>query len=218
MITLTQFRRLNTEALASTATFIAAGITASPTTFGLNTGQATVLSDAAEVLATYITDLQAALAVVDSLRIGQEAAKQTVIDEFSSLLNLSYADPAVSDVSLGGLGLAPRNNGRSTVVPVQPTDLIATPRVDGTVKLVWDGTGNKYGVMFEVQAGSIDATEWVTVASTTRRNIIVSGFTPGQIRWFKVRASKNGVFSEWSLVEGIYLPTNGETLMLAQAA
>lgn len=218
MITLTQFRRLNTEALASTATFIAAGIAPTPANFGLNAGQATALTDAADVLSSYNTDLQAALAVVDSLRIGQEAAKQTVIEEFTTLLNLSYADPAVSDISLGGLGLAPRNTTRSTVVPVQPTDLIATPRVDGTVKLSWNGTGNKYGVVFEVQAGSIDATEWVTVASTTRKNIVVSGFTPGQIRWFKVRATKNGFVTEWSLVEGIYLPTNVSEFAMLQAA
>lgn len=214
-MTLTAFRKLASDPLANTATAMAATISVTPANFGLSAGQATAMVDAADVLTSANADLLAAKNALLTAQNTMESARANLLDVFTSNLKLSYADPAVSDANLNSIGLNSRNTSRSDIIPQQPTDLLATPAVDGTVSLNWQPNGNKYSVVYEVQAADLDGTNWTTIAAVTRRNITVNGFAPGQIRWFRVRATKGSRASEYSLTAGIYLPAPGISFLQA---
>lgn len=194
---------------------MAATITGAPATFGLSAPQAASMTNAAEILVDANLGVIAAKNALLTARNAQTEAHQTLISTFNTLLNLSYADPAVSDSTLNSIGLDSRTTTRTPIVPQQPQSLEVVPNADGTVAVSWEAGENKYGVVYELQAGSTDSTEWTTVASVTRRNVVLSGFAPGVTRWFRVRATKNGIASEFSFTEGIYVPAPGLGFQIA---
>lgn len=212
---LSQFRNLSSSALAEVATPMAATITGAPATFGLSPAQATAMTTTSAALTAANLQLIAARNAVLTAHNAQLAAHEAVLGTFTSSLKLSYADPSVSDGTLNSIGLDSRNTTRTPIIPQRPTGLEVVPSADGTVTATWNANGSKYGVIYELQAGSTDSTQWVSVANVTRRRVTLSGFAPGVTRWFRVRATKNGLSSEYSFIEGIYIPAPGTELQQA---
>lgn len=209
MYTLTQLQSLSDAQLSDLLTSIAATITGGPSSFGLSAGNATTMSDAAELFGTSLVDWNAAKFAADSAKVTKDSYRESTLNTFRTYLNLMYASPTVSESSVASLGLAPRSTERTPVIPEQPVDLVATPFADGTVKLTWGSGGNKYGVVYEVERAGTDATDWTTAFSTTKRSVTLPDAAPGVIQFFRVSATKNGLRSQPSFTEGIYLPAPG---------
>lgn len=205
-MTLSELIRLNDHSLSAKLTYIAAKAVSDPAEYGFTAPEAASLEAVAETFASSLTDWEAAKGSYDEASEAKANERQGAIDAFTQLLNLMYATPSVTPEAISSLTLTPRSGTRTPVVPVTPTDFIATPFADGTVELKWNRNGNKYGVVFEVETASADQTDWHIGLSTTKTKLRVGGFAPGVPAWFRVRASKNGLSSEFSFNSGIYIP------------
>ena len=126
-----------------------------------------------------------------------------------------YASPSVTDSAIMSLSLSPRSTTRTPVVPQKPTDFAVIPFADGDVTFKWAKNGNPYGVVYIIETASADAAEWSVVETTTKTRITLGGFTAGVPRWFRVRATKNGLSSLPTPMEGIYLPASGFSVQIA---
>ena len=206
-MTLSAFRVLNDIILGQKSTFIANTITAAPTTFGLTAPEATAMSDAADLYATALLDLQAAEAAFEAAKVARDSQRVALLDTFCGYLNQMYATQTVTDESIASLTLAVRDQTRTPIVPTIPTDVLATPFADGTVKLTWNRNGSAYGVVFTIEMAPADATSWTVIGNTTKAKATFSGFNPGTPCWFRVIASKNGIVSDPSFYAGIYIPS-----------
>lgn len=209
---LSQLAKLPDLDLAADATAIAASITASPTTFGLTALQATEMSDIAELFTDSIAAAEAARVAAESAAFDKDEQRDALLSIFSQYLNLMYATPGVTASEIMTLGLEPRSTSRTPVVPVTPLDVLATPFANGTVKINWNRGGNKYGVLFEIECSDADESNWAVCGTTTKQSITLSGFDPGVPKWFRVRATKNGEYSDYSFNSGIYIPVPGLAL------
>lgn len=214
-MTLSDLRKLSDADLSNQCTFIATTISGSPSTYFLTAPQASSLEDAATLFATSVADLPAARATFETALETKDGLRASTLELFGQLLNLVYAQPAVTPEILTTLDLTPRSTSKTPVVPVTPTTLVALPNVDGTVKVSWKPNGNKYGVVYELEVSDMDESNWAVVASVTKKSVTLEGFEPGVPKFFRVRATKNGEESPWSLVEGIYLPQPGVSLSIA---
>lgn len=214
-MTLSELRQLSDATLGGKLIFISGQIVAAPTSFGLTVPQATSLADKADLFATALTDLEAARGSFDGAFEAKNNLRESALDLFGQLLSVMYAQPAVTPESIASLTLTPRSDTKSTIVPVQPVDFLATPFADGTVKLTWKPGANKYGVVYEVESADADESNWSVIASTTKTKLTLSGFAPGAPKWFRVRATKNGLSSVYSFHSGIYIPIPGAGFELA---
>ncbi len=217
-MTLRDIHILSDDQLANEATELAAAISASPATFGLTVPIATSISDAAELFVTSLTDWHSAQNAATNASYIKTSQRESLLSTLSAYLNLMYATPTVTGSAITSLGLAPRSETRTPVIPFQPQDLLATPFADGTVKLTWGRGDNKYGVVYQIEAAGADATEWTMVQSTTKAKVTLSGMNPGTPMWFRVRSTKGTLTSEYSFVAGIYIPAPGATGTMELAA
>ena len=123
-----------------------------------------------------------------------------------------YATPSVSPSEIMTLGLEPRATTRTPIVPSTPQTPLATPFADGTVKITWSRGDNKYGVVYEIECSDADESNWAVCGTTTKQAITLSGFDPGVPKWFRIRATKNEEYSDYSFNTGIYIPVPGRAL------
>jgi hypothetical protein len=117
--------------------------------------------------------------------------KRNIEGEIARLANLFYNNPNVTDSMLIAAGFAPRDQHRTPAVPKEPTDLLAKPSANGTVKLSWKRNGNARTIIFVVEAKP-EVGEWKQVFSTTRTSCVLRDYTPGHGMWFRVIATKQG--------------------------
>lgn len=214
-MTLSELRDLNDATLGGKLTYIAGQIVLSPSTYGLTVPQGTQLSDIAELFATSLVDMEAARGVFDGAMEAKENLRESALEMFGQLLSVMYAQPAVTPEAISGLTLTPRSGVKVPITPVEPANLVATPSANGTVRLSWRPNGNKYGVIYEIEAADADESNWTVISTTTKTKITLSGFAPGTPKWFRVRATKNGLVSEFSFNAGIYIPIPGESMEAA---
>lgn len=215
MLNLSQLRQLGDAPLADLLNQMASSIAVGPAGFGLTAANATAMSNAAADFETALLDWNAARVAADSAIVTKNEQRETTLNTFTTYLNLMYATPTVPDATVASIGLAPRSDTRTTVIPQQPIDFVATPFADGTVKLTWGTNGNPYGVIYEIEKADINAADWSLVFSTTKKTIILSDAPPGVIQYFRVTATKNGTRSQPSFIEGIYLPQPGAQIQIA---
>lgn len=167
---------------------------------GLTPAQITALQTA---LTTAQTDRNSAI----SARNTSLAATQTQNDSVSALHDLLAL--AIADIKAYANQQAdpnavytemevpvPASTG-TRYSPVPVTDLIATPDTLGDVELKWNGGANAVDTVYFIE-GSADGTAWTQVFATKRQRISLSGYTPGQTYWFRVKASNNGEVSSAS--------------------
>ncbi len=207
-MTIRDIQMLNDAQLADALTAMSATIVANPTILGLTAPQATALENAAELFDSQLQDWNASIVSHKASGQAKNAGRAAALELFSTYLNLVYASPAVTEAALASIGLSPRSDDRSPLKPQTPQDLLAVPYADGTIKLTWKKGGNKYGVFYQVQTAGADESDWTNLQVTTRANMTVSNVTPGEPRWFRVKAYKNGLESEFSYNAGVYIPTN----------
>lgn len=211
-MTISQMYNLEDPALGDTMSQVAAQVLAAPATFGLSVGQATEMSDSAELFNELLAAWNAARNAADTASYDKQTQREASLAVFGQYLNLMYANPAVSSSDLLSIGFAPRSTAKTPILPYIPQEPFATPFADGTVKLTWKAGDNKYGVIYEVEVSDADESNWTLLASTTKTRLTFNGFAPGVPKWFRIRATKNGDVSPYSVNAGIYIPAPGLTL------
>lgn len=207
-MTLRDIQALADAPLANRLISIAGSVVAGPTTFGLTAPQAAAMEAAAELFESQLADWDASIVSHEAASLAKNDSRAAALNTFSTFLNLVYATPTVTEATLASIGLSPRSDSRLPLKPQTPQDLLAVPFADGTVKLTWKKGDNKYGIFYQVQTAGADESDWANLQATTRQSMTVSGVTPGEPRWFRVKAYKNGLESEFSYNAGVYIPTN----------
>lgn len=211
-MTLSQIGKLADTVLATEAGVITAQIVASPATYGLSLAQATEMADAATLFQEAIVAAENARNAAESATFDKDEQRQALVDVMSLYLNLMYATPSVTSAEIMTLGLEPRTTNKTPLIPSIPQSVLATPFADGTVKITWSRGENKYGMIYEVEVSDADESNWTVCATTTRQSVTLSGYEPGVPKWFRVRATKNGDYSDYSFNTGIYIPEPGLSL------
>ncbi|MCE9560077.1 MAG: fibronectin type III domain-containing protein [Armatimonadetes bacterium] len=212
---LSRFTRQPDYDFARTGVTATTAILASPTTYGLVSGNATQLNttmtayvDALDSLDTVELAYRAAVAAKNDARL---VAEQT----FTKWLLVSYAAPTVTNEALTGIGLDAKTTGSTPRPLTIPLNLTAAPRETGFVNLKWKRNGNTNNTVFLVEA-QIEDGAWELVASTNGSKVELSGYEPGVQVSFRVVAQKSGEQSEPSNVFVIY--RNGGNMNLELAA
>ncbi|MBL8059184.1 MAG: hypothetical protein JNK63_00540 [Chthonomonas sp.] len=132
------------------------------------------------------------------------AERATTLDAMSSFVGKIYANPEVSNEMLAAANLSPRpsHSGARPLVPV--FDFLATPSPNGEVRLKWNRSTNLRSVTFVVEAQTGESGPFEFIASTTRTTLTLTGFEPGQMRTFRVLATRGSQTSAPSNLAVIY--------------
>lgn len=129
------------------------------------------------------------------------ADRRALASTAAEVARLAYATP-LSDDLIAGLGLSPRSTSRAKILPATPQGLVATPSVDGDVRLEWtSGAPKKVRYIVEGQAADGGWAYLIDVGST---KVTLSDYAPGVPAAFRIRASANGTLSAPSNEATIY--------------
>jgi len=130
------------------------------------------------------------LAAVDD----KDADRENLMNTISVIANVVYNNPAVTPGMISALGLTPRATTRTVYEPKVPQNLQSFPSVNGDVKLTWSKGENTYGAVYIIESRT-ETEDWVQVYSTTKQKATLTGYTPGNTVWFRVRACRNDAVS-----------------------
>lgn len=191
------------QALAKTAPQMNAGVSATPTAYGLTAAQASALDVA-------VTNFLDAKTAVEDKRSEYRAAVEeqnqfrdelvTLMSQYTSII---YKNPSVTPAMIALLGLEPRDTSPTPSVPFTPTSFEATPFADGSVNFSWNRNGNSRNTNFVIEQKNPGG-EWSVLTTTTKTKISLFGFNPGEEKWFRVYATVNGQVSAPSFEDPIY--------------
>ena len=156
-------------------------------------------------LSTAVLAYEAAKSALAAASDARAAARQSALIAVAAVARDIYGGP-VSDAMISACGLVPHDATRSVIIPQQPIQLLVTPFADGSVTCKWHRNGNAKGMQFLVEATE-SGEDWRVITGTTKTRITLMGYRPGASALFRVRAVKDGAFSEPSNTSGIYLPT-----------
>lgn len=175
--------------------------------------KATAVSDAQEVFATSLIDVDNAKAAYQAALEARDAARQTLLDNIS-LVNSDIYNGNTLPSLIAAAGLEPRATTRATLSPQMPLNLLATPDAMGGVVLAWKRNGNPGSATFVVETSN-DNENWTLVSTTSKTRFSTFGFTPGHTAYFRVYAQKNGLTSQPSATAAIYLPAPSAEVQIA---
>ncbi|MBL8047635.1 MAG: fibronectin type III domain-containing protein [Chthonomonas sp.] len=174
--------------LVSSAEFAANTIGAAPGIFGLTAGGASAINTASALLSTRYDEYLAAKSAFDSAVKAKASARDNFANVFTTYLQQSYANPAVTDAALASIGLDSRPS--RTVRPVrQPLELVVTPSTNGYIAAKWKRNQNTTATTFVLEQLSAD-NQWEVIWVGTRIRVELTGFTPGVRETFRVYATK----------------------------
>jgi hypothetical protein len=199
---LNTFRR-NIASLNYTTGQLSAAVVANPGKYGLTASEVSALTAKVSSWNTCQADAAAARANALAKTQAQVAQRKVMEDTISALAVKFYANPGLTDADIVAAGLEPRDTVRTRHEPKEPLNLLAHPKANGTVQLVWERNGNSMGTIFEIDQRT-EQGHWQQVVSTTKRRITLSGYKPGEGMWFRVRATWNGTTSVPSNEAPIY--------------
>lgn len=210
------FRSLSDQALNTFASQFYTVLNGAAATYSLSPGDLSAIQAAMTGMSTAVTDQTAKEALFRAAVQTKKTNREILLDIVSMYAKKFYANTAIDNTELAAIGLSPRDTERTPVIPQTPQALVATPRVDGSVKLAWQRNGNPYGVTFVVEARAGGEGDWNSVKLTNRSSVVLQNYTPGAFVEFRVFATKGNLQSTASNVAVIY--GEGGTLTLSIAA
>jgi len=182
--------------------------------YGLSPGDSAELLTRLDNFTALLNDAAIAKVAAMAATTAKNNGRANLVDEVTVLARRIYADPSVSNALLAEAGLSPRNHSKPRIVPKETTNLVASPFADGRVRLQWNKNGNKYGVTYLVETSG-DGHNWRLITVTTKTQIILQGFEPGQTAWFRILATRNEKTSLPSSVATIYSKHGGQRMNTA---
>lgn len=201
------FKSTDSELIAATSTFQSVA-TANSAALGLTPGDLTTLTGLSTAYTTgynaMITSREAAKAATQT----KSTARKNLIADLRVLAQKIYANPAVSDALIAQLGLPVHDSSRSKVIPVSPASLVVAGFANGENKLTWKRNGNANSVVFWLEE-SIGDGNWALFATSTRTTFVQQNQTPGTMKYYRVRATANGLVSAPSNEAVVYQNGSG---------
>lgn len=212
--TISTFTELRDDILAKDAAYSSQIVTFAPTAVGLTATLATQFATAVGAFDTALQDLIAADAAYRVAVQTKNSARLTLVTTMREIFPMCYANQSVSNAELASILLAPRAPRSSFVAPMQPTNLVATPQLDGYVKFTWNRNGNNSATTFQLEQRDTDG-EWFIIWSGGRRSATIPGFAAGVEETFRVIAVKGESSSLPSPSYTIYSGAGGGALRAA---
>ena len=190
--------------LLDAARVIVAGAGGNPGSVGLTPAVVAALGEGVEGLEAAVVAQARAKAEHDAAVAAKDARKAELLGLLRGAARSAYADAAVGDALLRGIGLAARRAGgvRPQAIPA-PERLMATALPDARVRLRWDRNGNPQGTTFQIEWAP-EGGPFTMVDTTTRASIVLPGHAPGVEAWFRVTAKRAGLVSPASNAAVVY--------------
>ncbi len=108
------------------------------------------------------------------------------------------ANPNVSNSIKEQLGLNVRDSTPTPIIPVAPSELVATAASDGTHTLSWKANGNKGGTQYIVESKFDKTTDFTFVNVTTKTKLEHTKQVPGIRIVYRVKARRGDNESGYS--------------------
>jgi hypothetical protein len=172
------------------------------------------LNTAVTELNAAVDEAEAAKAAFHAANNAKGASRQSLVDNISAVAALVYSNSNLTEAEITATGLAVHDASRSTVVPVEVTNLVAEAYSNGQALLKFHRGANPYGVTFEVES-STNGTNWSLWTTSQKQRVTLSGVAPGVTRWFRVRAKKGALSSAWTAPVAVYGPEESLELQIA---
>lgn len=201
-MTISQFLGQSASLLVDSSLFATTAILSTPTAFGISSTNASALATSASLVSARYDDVVAAKLAYEAAVKAQQMQREAFGTLFTTLLNQSYANPAVTDVSLISIGLDARSSRQARPVR-QPLNLKVVPNENGFINASWKRNQNTSATTFNLEMLSSEG-EWELIWAGARIRIELSGFTPGETQSFRVVATKGGETSLPSNIWTIY--------------
>lgn len=151
-----------------------------------------------------VSQFTAAQAAAKSATQGKLTARQSSEAIVRALARAIQANPAVSNGLKESLGVTVRQGPVGRIIPVTPSGLLVLGQSNGVNVLKWDGTGNKPGVVYVIEAKCGATGAWQYAGLSKRLKFEHAGCTPGQQAMYRVKASRGEFISGWSNEAVIY--------------
>jgi hypothetical protein len=174
------------------------------TALGLTAGDITTLTTVQGTYGTAYSAMVTARAAAKGATSTKNTAHSALIADLRSLARRIYAIPGIDPALIADLGLPVHSGTRTPVVPSAPSSLVALAQANGDVQLKWNRSGNPRGVVFWLEEKT-ETGDWTLFGTTLKRTHVQSGQTPGETKYYRVRASSaNGAVSAPSNVAVVY--------------
>ena len=181
-----------------------------PNPYGVNVALLSKLEEASTDIPSHlaeVTDLRAQLNAAIQRRDAATLAGRDAVGETARVV---YANSAVTPAMIATLGLQPRSDSRTPIVPVAPTALDAKPLPTGEIALSWK-SANRYGVTYRVES-RVGSGAWSFVTDLTASRVTLGDYVAGIRTEFRVSASRSGRVSPFSPVAVVW----GEAASVAE--
>lgn len=168
----------------------------------------------------YIASLQAlqeAKAAYEAAVMNKNDAKQASIDLNRTYVAKFQAITGLSNDIFQALQIPARGTQGTKGPALEPSNLIATTTPSGKVTLKYSRNGNSNTTVFTVQQSTNSGATWSNVYSSNRTRVTLNGYTPGNMVWFRVFATRNNTSSNPTTPVMIW-PTEGAGELIAIAA
>jgi hypothetical protein len=151
-----------------------------------------------------ITNATAARALAKSATETKAQQREKTLVLLRSYADVILAKKNIPDDLKIQLGLNPRNDQPSHVIPVPPADVTARGSANGVNVVRWKAGGNKPGVQYIVERRSMTSMEWQFVGVTTKRRFSHANQLPGHPWIYRVLATRNDIVSAPSDASIVY--------------
>ena len=207
------FDSTDSQLVGAGATFVSVA-TANMAALGLVLGDITTLTT---LNTGYANGYNAMITARDAAKAATQTKMNTrkaLLADIRVLAKKIYANPSVPSNLIAQLGLPVHSTVKTPVIPVSPADLVAVGFANGENKLKWKRNGNAKSVIFWIEQ-STDAVTWTLTATCTKTNFTQQDQTPGQTKYYRIRATAKELVSAPSN-EAVVYPIGGQSLSLEQ--
>lgn len=187
-------------------------------TLGLTAAELTTIDAAASNFSAALDANLAAQSAARGARADKVDARADTTRTVRGFVREFQANPAVTDVLKGQLGITIPDTTRTKTPPNVPLDLTAAGWSNGVNTLKWNRNGNPQGTQFVIEARYGSSANWEFVDVTTKAKYDHEGQAPGRMVGYRVWAKRHEAKSGYSNEAVVYLDNGMDALYLPQAA
>ncbi len=164
-------------------------------TLGLVAADLTPITTLQPTYTSNLNDVEAKKASIAAAVETKDTTKTNMIKNMRVVVNKIQANPNVTTALKAQLGINTREGGSSPTNPIEPNELFAEIKTDGTVELSWNRNGNGPTTQFVIFAkvGAEINYRILDVVSRTTYNHI--GISLAERIEYYIKARKNGIES-----------------------
>lgn len=171
---------------------------------GLTTQQVTQIGENYSSVAAGLAAVTSAKNTAKSKVVAKEGVVKDAIASTREIVHQIQGNANVSPELKQLLKINTHETPRTNTPPVTPTDLQAKPFINGTNRLKWKAGDNKPNTRYviEYRVGNTGAYSYLANTAATKYNH--TGQTLGVLVWYRVRAERRNLVSDWTEGESVY--------------